>query len=136
MPYSRIRLEELGSTRITSVKTARTQPHLQWAAPENKTRLLQQYHQPEQCPVSLQNAWNYVPPRKRQIILMKMTAFWDVAPCCLVELDRCFRGEHCHQGDGHPDDGDSTHLSNVCLFHDTTRRYIPESYLHMAAVRT
>jgi hypothetical protein len=26
---------------------------------------------------------------------MKMTAFWDVAPCSLVEVDRFFRGEDC-----------------------------------------
>jgi hypothetical protein len=23
---------------------------------------------------------------------MKMTAFWDIAPCSLVEVDWCFRG--------------------------------------------
>jgi hypothetical protein len=27
---------------------------------------------------------------------MKMTAFWDVAPCSLVEVDRRFRGAFCH----------------------------------------
>jgi hypothetical protein len=26
---------------------------------------------------------------------MKMTAFWDVAPCSLVEVDRRFRGVYC-----------------------------------------
>jgi hypothetical protein len=32
---------------------------------------------------------------------MKMTVFWDVAPCSLVETDRHFRGTNClhHQGD-------------------------------------
>jgi hypothetical protein len=32
---------------------------------------------------------------------MKMTVFWDVAPCSLVATDRRFRGVHClhHQGD-------------------------------------
>jgi hypothetical protein len=32
---------------------------------------------------------------------MKMTAFWDIAPCSLVEVDRHFRGAYClhHQGD-------------------------------------
>jgi hypothetical protein len=31
----------------------------------------------------------------------KTTAFWDLAPCSLVELDRRFRGVHYfrHQGD-------------------------------------
>jgi hypothetical protein len=26
---------------------------------------------------------------------MKMTGFWDIAPCSLVEVDRCFRGAFC-----------------------------------------
>jgi hypothetical protein len=32
---------------------------------------------------------------------MKMTAFWDIVPCNLVEADRCFGGTYCfhHQGD-------------------------------------
>jgi hypothetical protein len=32
---------------------------------------------------------------------MKMTAFWDIAPCSLVKVDQCFRGSYClhHQGD-------------------------------------
>jgi hypothetical protein len=45
-----------------------------------------------------------------------MTAFWDIAPCSLVEVDRRFRSAYClhHQGE-RPD----------------TRRYIPEdSDLH------
>jgi hypothetical protein len=31
----------------------------------------------------------------------KMTVFWDVAPCSLVEIDRRFTGAYClhHQGD-------------------------------------
>jgi hypothetical protein len=31
---------------------------------------------------------------------MKMTVFWDVAPCSLVEIDQYFRGAYClhHQG--------------------------------------
>jgi hypothetical protein len=32
--------------------------------------------------------------------IMKMTAFWDIAPCSLIEGDRRFRGVYCHhQGD-------------------------------------
>jgi hypothetical protein len=32
---------------------------------------------------------------------MKIIAFWDIAPCSLVEIDRRFRGVYClHQGDG------------------------------------
>jgi hypothetical protein len=32
---------------------------------------------------------------------MKMTAFWNIAPCGLIEVDRHFRGAYCfqHQGD-------------------------------------
>jgi hypothetical protein len=32
---------------------------------------------------------------------MKMTIFWDVVLCSLVEIDQCFRGAyyHHHQGD-------------------------------------
>jgi hypothetical protein len=32
---------------------------------------------------------------------MKMAVFWYVAPCSLVDTDRCFRGAYClhHQGD-------------------------------------
>jgi len=32
-----------------------------------------------------------------------MTAFWDIVPCSLVEVDRCFRGAYWlhHQGDDH-----------------------------------
>jgi hypothetical protein len=35
---------------------------------------------------------------------MKMTVFWDVAPCSLVEINRRFRGAY------RPDDGGSNHL--------------------------
>jgi hypothetical protein len=37
---------------------------------------------------------------------LKMTAFWDIAPCTFVEADRRFRGTYCDC----PDDGGSTHL--------------------------
>jgi hypothetical protein len=39
---------------------------------------------------------------------MKMSAFWDVAPCRLLEVDRHFRGAYyLHH---RPDYGGSTHL--------------------------
>jgi hypothetical protein len=41
---------------------------------------------------------------------MKMTAFWDVAPCSFVEVDR-----YLNQDDDHPDDEGSTHICNVGL---------------------
>jgi hypothetical protein len=65
-----------------------------------------------------------------------MTAFWDIVPCSLIEVDRRFRGSYClhHQGD---------HASIIALimdalyasetsvyFNETIRRYIPECYLH------
>jgi len=52
---------------------------------------------------------------------MKITAFWDIAPCGLVVVERRFRDAYClrHLGDliHRPDDGVST---------QTTRRNIPE----------
>jgi hypothetical protein len=38
---------------------------------------------------------------QRTNIDMKMTAFWDVAPCSLIEVYGRFRGAYClhHQGD-------------------------------------
>jgi hypothetical protein len=36
-------------------------------------------------------------------------SLWDVAPCSLVGIDRCFRGTSCLQGD-YPDDGGSKFL--------------------------
>jgi hypothetical protein len=38
---------------------------------------------------------------------MKMTVFWDVAQCSVVEIDRRFRGAYCLHC---PDDGSSKHL--------------------------
>jgi hypothetical protein len=42
---------------------------------------------------------------------MKMMAVWDIAPCTLVEVDRCFRDAYYlhHQDNG----GGSKHLYNV-----------------------
>jgi hypothetical protein len=43
-----------------------------------------------------------------------MADFWDIAPCSPVEVDLYFRGAYClHYRSS--DDGDSTHLWNVCL---------------------
>jgi hypothetical protein len=41
------------------------------------------------------------------IIRLKITAFWDVAPYSLVGVDRRFRAAY---RDHSPDDGGSTHL--------------------------
>jgi hypothetical protein len=49
---------------------------------------------------------------------MKMTAFWNTAPCSLVEVDRRFRGAYClHQGTS----------ETFVYFNETTRSCIPES---------
>jgi hypothetical protein len=39
-----------------------------------------------------------------------------MAPCCLVEADRCFRGTYqLHYQRDHPEDGGGTHICNVGL---------------------
>jgi hypothetical protein len=43
---------------------------------------------------------------------MKMTAFWDIALCCLVEVYRHFRGSYCFHCQA-PDDDGSKHVWNV-----------------------
>jgi hypothetical protein len=50
---------------------------------------------------------------------MKMTAFWDIASCILIEVDRRFRGFYCvcHQGDEV-----RTFETSVC-FNETTQPY-------------
>jgi hypothetical protein len=52
-----------------------------------------------------------------------MTAFWNIVPCSLVEVDRRFRGAYCfhHQ----ENDEHTTHLRN---FNEITWYYIPEGY--------
>jgi hypothetical protein len=45
---------------------------------------------------------------------MKITVFWDDAPCSLVEMDQRFRGAYCPYY--HGDDGGSKHLWNVGQF--------------------
>jgi hypothetical protein len=62
----------------------------------------------------VQYTWNLTPlPTENSLhlktkgvknnIMLKMTVFWDVAPCSLVETDRRFRGVYRlhHQGDKH-----------------------------------
>jgi hypothetical protein len=53
-----------------------------------------------------------------------MTAFWDIAPYSLDEVDRRFRGAYrLHQGDV---DGVVRSSETSVYFNETTRRYIPE----------
>jgi hypothetical protein len=57
---------------------------------------------------------------------MKMTVFWDVAPCGLVEVDRHFRGAYClHHQVALMVEAVSTSETSV-NFYETTRRNIPE----------
>jgi hypothetical protein len=47
------------------------------------------------------------------VVSMKMTVFWDVVPCSLVEVYQCFRGAYyLHQGDetNCPDNGGGKYL--------------------------
>jgi hypothetical protein len=61
---------------------------------------------------------------------MKITVFWDVALCSLVEIDRCFRGAHClhHQGDVLIAlMMEAVSISETLVsFYQTTQRNIPE----------
>jgi hypothetical protein len=57
------------------------------------------------------------------ILTMKITVFWDVAPCSLVEVDRRFRGAYFLHHQRIPE--------TSVRFHETTRRSIPEdSHIH------
>jgi hypothetical protein len=44
---------------------------------------------------------------------MKVTAFWHMAPCRIVEVDRRFRGAYCL-----PSSGRWRHISEHCHLHD------------------
>jgi hypothetical protein len=54
---------------------------------------------------------------------MKMTPFWDIAPCSLVEVGRRFRGAYCLQ---YCPDVRRTSETSV-NFNETTWPYIPNS---------
>jgi hypothetical protein len=41
---------------------------------------------------------------------MKMTAFWVIQPCSLVEVNRRFSNTYCPHQDDRPDDGGSAQL--------------------------
>jgi hypothetical protein len=58
---------------------------------------------------------------------MKMTAFWDIAPCSLIVVDWHIRVVYClhHQG---LDDG-GVHTSEMSVYYnETTQCNIPEGY--------
>jgi hypothetical protein len=56
--------------------------------------------------------------------MLKMTDFWDVAPCSLVEIYQRFRGAYCLHYEGNED---SKELWNVGHF---LRDYAENSHLH------
>jgi hypothetical protein len=62
--------------------------------------------------------------------MLKMTAFWDTAPCNLVDVDRRFRGTFClhHR----PDDEVRTSGTSV-YFSEATGRYIRKAVILMLA---
>jgi hypothetical protein len=83
---------------------------------------------------------------------LKVTAFWVIAPCSLVEVLRCYRCAYClyHQGyesiwsvcrlqlywlhyhgDGFIALMEAVHISETSVYFETTRRYFSERcHLH------
>jgi hypothetical protein len=58
---------------------------------------------------------------------MNMTVFWDVAPCCRVEIDRRFRGAYClHHYQGALMMEVVGTSETLAYFYETTWRNIPE----------
>jgi hypothetical protein len=45
-----------------------------------------------------------------------MTAFWEVAPSSIVDVDRRSRGSSCLKHQGRPDDGSRLHFWNASLY--------------------
>jgi hypothetical protein len=54
------------------------------------------------CPTVLNCSTQLTSSASVNKAVLKMTAFWDVAPCILVEIDRRFRDSNClhNQADG------------------------------------
>jgi hypothetical protein len=67
---------------------------------------------------------------------MKMTVFWDVAPCCLVEVYRRFRCACClhHQGDDRPtqrNTPENSHLQDNVYPHVSSPKPFNEFLLNL-----
>jgi hypothetical protein len=74
----------------------------------------------------------YFKIRTRTLHSLKMTVFWDVAPCSLVEIEQRFRGTYCLSLHAIVlvMEAVSTSETSVSFYH-TTRRNIPEDgHLH------
>jgi hypothetical protein len=72
------------------------------------------------------------------ISLLKMTVFWDVVPCSLVEINQCFRCVYClhHQGDEWLlMEAVSMSETSVNFIRDCTSQH-PKRIFILAAVRT
>jgi hypothetical protein len=85
--------------------------------PEDKHRQLHRREQPEILLVRFQ----YLTAAS-----MKVTFFWDIAPCALVLVDQCFGGNYCHHQIALIMETVSTYETSV-NFYDSTGRNIPES---------
>jgi hypothetical protein len=58
---------------------------------------------------------------------MQITAFWDIAPCSLVEVDRRFRGAYGlydQVSDHYPDDGVSISETSIFLQRGCAVQYL------------
>jgi hypothetical protein len=65
---------------------------------------------------------------------MKFIAFWDVAPCCTVEVYRRFRGAYCLAFPAIVLIMEVVRISETSLnFYRTTRRNIPEDMANYAS---
>ena len=59
--------------------------------------------------------------RSVMVVFMKTAAFWDVTPCCLIDVYRSFRGLCLH----HHQDG-SKSLRNLSHSYQITQHLLPE----------
>jgi len=60
-----------------------------------------------------------------------MTAFWDMMPCSLVEVDWCFRGAYyLHHHGNHPDYGGSMYLWNGLFLWEYMEHITKGCHLH------
>jgi hypothetical protein len=65
---------------------------------------------------------------------MKITVFWDVAPCSLVKIDRRFRGAYCLHFRSHRSDGEDRYLhvheSYGRIWNDVVVAYLKVLFSH------
>jgi hypothetical protein len=66
---------------------------------------------------------------------LKLIAFWDIAPCSLVAIDRRFKGEYCLHHQALMMEAVSTSATSF-YFKESLRRYVPEGYLSSSSLFT